>query len=236
MTMRLLFIAPHSTVSADAELAGIASGTTPEIVNGLLDRAGLDRLLRDDKVQYDAIHFCGHGSKSVLELSDGLLEANDFATMLDKQKSVRFVIVNACDSLSTGAAVHNVLHVPVVAMDAPIEDRAAVHFARVFYSTYRRNQHVGDAFDAAVKSLLRVFPAQAIIPTIINGDMATNAKMGDCMTYVQTEIKAMNVKLDAIGETVDELKGQQSRTTLTLLILLLIAQLITPWLTHLFAG
>jgi hypothetical protein len=234
--MRLLFIAPYSTVSAEAELAGIASGTTPEIINGLLDRSGLDRALRDDKVQYDAIHFCGHGAKSVLELSDGLLEANDFATMLDKQKRTKFVIINACDSLSTGAAVHNVLHVPVIAMDAPIEDRAAVHFARVFYSTYRRNSDVGDAFDTAIKSLLRVLPTQAIIPTIINGDMATTAGMGDCMNYVRAEIGMMNTKLDAIGDTVDQLKSQQSKTLLILLILLLVAQLITPWLTNLLAG
>lgn len=231
--MRLLFIAPTSTVSAGAELSRIASGHTLDVVDGLLDRAGLERALR--AAVYDAIHFCGHGAKSLLELSDGVLEADDLASMLDGQESAKFVIVNACDSLATGVTIHNALHVPVIAMDAPIEDRAAVRFAETFYRAYRRNGHVGEAFDTAKATLLRVFPSQATIPVLVNGDMATVGAIGDCMVYVRSELGAMNSKLDAIGATVDDLKDKQSRTTLLLLILLIIAQLMTPWLNSLLA-
>lgn len=231
--MRLLFIAPTSSVSAGAELARIATGHMVDVVDGLLDRAGLERALR--AAVYDAIHFCGHGAKSLLELSDGVMEAEDLAAMLDGQEAARFIIINACDSLSTGVVIHNALHVPVLAMDAPIEDRAAVRFAETFYRAYRRNGSVGEAFDTAKATLLRVFPTQAIVPVLINGDMATTVAIGDCMIYVKSELGTMHAKLDAIGATVDDLKDKQSRTTLLLLVLLIVAQLMTPWLNSLLA-
>ena len=215
-------------------MSRIASGHTVEVVDGLLDRAGLERALRNSDAE--AVHFCGHGDKSVLELGDGLLDKGDLVSMLDGLVNIKFVIVNACDSLATGVAIHNALHVPVIAMDAPIEDRAAVRFAETFYRVYKRNGHVGGAFDSARETLLRLYPGQANIPTLINGDMATSAVIGECMQYVRTEIGAMNVKLDSIGDTVDELKDQQSKTLLILLILLLVAQLLTPWLNNLLAG
>jgi hypothetical protein len=232
--MRLLFIAPQSTLASGAELSRIASGNTLEVIDGLLDRAGLERALRN--AQADAVHFCGHGGKSILELGDGALDKADLVAMLENLATVKFIIINACDSLATGVAIHNALHVPVIAMDAPIEDRAAVRFAETFYRTYRRNGHVGGAFDTARATLLRLFPGQGQVPVLINGDMATSAVMGECMQYVRTEIATMNEKLDVIGVTVDSLKSQQSKTLLILLILLLVAQLMTPWLTHLFAG
>lgn len=232
--MRLLFIAPQSTLASGAELSRIASGNTLEVIDGLLDRAGLERALRN--AQADAVHFCGHGGKSILELGDGALDKADLVAMLENLATVKFIIINACDSLATGVAIHNALHVPVIAMDAPIEDKAAVRFAETFYRTYRRTGHVGGSFDTARETLLRLFPGQGQVPQLINGDMATSAAMGECMQYVRTEIGAMNVKLDAIGVTVDELKSQQSRTLLILLILLLVAQLVTPWLNSLFAG
>lgn len=233
--MRLLFIAPTSNLAHGAELARIGSGMTLEIVDGLLDRAGLERALHD--ADADIVHFCGHGGKSVLELGDGPLDAGDLVSMLSsKLRNVKLFIINACDSLSVGIAIHNALHTPVIAMDAEIEDRAAVRFAESFYRAFRATGHVGGAFDTASDTLMRIYPNQAAIPVLINGDMATSAVIGECMTYVKTEIGAMNVKLDAIGVTVEELKGKQSKALQILLLLLLIAQLVTPWLNHIFGN
>ena len=122
--MRLLFIAPTSSLAHGAELSRIGSGMTLEIIDGLLDRAGLERALHD--ADADIVHFCGHGGMSVLELGDGALDAGDLVSMLGNLRKVKFFVINACDSLSVGIAIHNTLHVPVIAMDAEIEDRAAV--------------------------------------------------------------------------------------------------------------
>ena len=231
--MRLLFIAPTSSFAHGAELSRIGSGMTLEIIDGLLDRAGLERALHD--ADADIVHFCGHGGMSVLELGDGALDAGDLVSMLGNLRKVKFFVINACDSLSVGIAIHNTLHVPVIAMDAEIEDRAAVRFAESFYRGYRATGHVGGSFDTAKETLLRIYPNQAVIPVLVNGDMATGAVIGECMTYVKTEIGAMNVKLDAIGATVDELKGKRSNTLQILLLLLLLAQLVTPWLNQVLA-
>lgn len=232
--MRLLFIAPTSNLAHGAELSRVATGMTIEVVDGLLDRAGLERALRE--ADADIVHFCGHGGKSVLELGDGALDKGDLVSMLSGLRKVKFFIINACDSLSLGVAIHNALHTPVIAMDAEIQDRAAVRFAESFYRAYRATGHVGGAFDTARDTLLRIYPDQAIIPVLINGDMASGVAINECMSYVKTEIGLMNTKLDAIGTTVDELKGKQSRSLQALVVLLIIAQLLTPWLNHVFGG
>lgn len=230
--MRLLFIAPASNLSTNAELARIASGYTPEIVDGLIDRNGLERALRLDA--YDAIHFCGHAGKGVLQLSDGLIDSADLVSMLDGQRGARFFFINGCDSLSLGTALHNAYHIPVIAHDAEIEDKAAVKLAQRFYGDFRRTQNVGESFDSALKTLQRLYPEQALIPTLINGDMASNSQLADCMTYVKSEIGQMRLQLDTIEAQVNKIEGKQWRLLLVVGILLILAQLATPWLNRVF--
>lgn len=230
--MKLLFIAPQTNLSSSAEFMRIASGHTVEIADGMLDRAGLERALRTPA---DVVHFVGHGEKGILGLFLDNVDAVDLVSMLGAQCRCKLFFINACDSLSLGTAIHNSLHIPVIAHDAPIDDKAAVEFAAVFYRRYRTTQNVRESFDAAQESLMRRYPTQAVIPTIINGDMATSAELDEFIGFVRSEIVGMNTKLDAIEASVDGLRSHQSQTLLVLLSLLLLAQLATPVLNGLLA-
>ena len=232
--MHILFIAPASKLDTSTELASLASGNLLETVTGAVDRAGLERALR--AAQYDVLHFAGHGGKAMLELTDGLLDEADLVTMCQVQKRLRFVIVNACNSLSLAANLHNTMHVPVIAHDDEIGDAAAKRFVETFYRAYKQTNTIGESFNRAMRTIQRLFGDEINTPVLINGDMVTDGELNSCMAFVKEEIGAMRGQLNSIEADVQTLKNNQPRTLWILLTLLLLAQLITPWLNHLFGG
>lgn len=233
--MHILFVAPRSDLDTSVELARIASGNRPEIVDGAVDRAGLERALK--AAQYDVIHFAGHGGSGVLQLSDGLLDEADLTSMVEDQVRLRFIFVNACDSLRVGAALHNELHVPVIAHDTEIGDGAAKRFAETFYRAYKQTEQVKEAFGRALRTLGRLFEDDANAPVLINGDMATHGQLDDCLAYVTREINGMKAQLDSIEGDVHKLReGAQQRYYVPLTVILIFAVLLAPWLYNLLAG
>jgi hypothetical protein len=235
--MKLLFIAPQSNLSSHAELSRIASGNHMEIVDGLLDRAGLERALREPA---DVAHFCGHGGKHLLELSDGLIDSADLVSMLDAQREAKFFFVNACDSLSVATAIHNSLHIPVIAHDKPIDDKAAVRFAERFYREYKRSCDVGRAFEAARETLMRLFPAEANTPVLINGckqdsmDYLTR-ELTSVFEHFNTRLDSQDKRLEAIEDNMRDMTRPQSGTKLIviLIMVLIVLQAATPVLNGL---
>lgn len=232
--MHILFIAPASKLDTATELTSLASGNLLDTVTGAVDRAGLERALK--AAQYDALHFAGHGGKGVLQLTDGLLDEADLVTMCQVQKRLKFIVVNACNSLALAATLHNALHVPVIAHDDEIGDAAAKRFVETYYRAYKQTNSIGEAYSRALRTIQRLFGEEVNAPVLINGDMVTDGELNNCMAFVKEEIGAMRGQLNSIEADVQELKGNQPRTLWILLTLLLLAQLITPWLNHLFGG
>lgn len=232
--MHILFIAPASKLDTTTELTSLVSGNLLDTVTGAVDRAGLERALK--AAQYDVLHFAGHGGKGMLELTDGLLDEADLVTMCQVQKRLRFVIVNACNSLALGAALHNTLHVPVIAHDDEIGDAAAKRFVETFYRAYKQTSNIAESYERGLRTIARLFGDEINTPVLINGDMVTDGELNSCMAFVREEIGAMRGQLNSIEADVQTLKNNQPRTLWILLTLLLLAQLITPWLNHLFGG
>lgn len=244
--MRILFIAPAAAnLDTTAELMRITSGNMVELVTGAVDRAGVERALR--AAPYDAVHISSHGDKGALYLTDGILDTADFVSMVAEQRNLKFVMVSACNSLSLGTALHNALHIPIIAHDSNIQDKAATRFAETFYRAFKQTKgDVHESFERAKATLLRVYPDQTAIPQLINGDMATVAELTDCMQYIREELgqvfERMNERLDrqdkrlaTIEATMTELhKPGRERIIVVGFVLLILAQLITPWLNALF--
>lgn len=231
--MRILFVAPAAPglglLDTGAELARIASGNQINVCDGNVDRTKLELSLRDG--QFDVVHFAQHGSRRGLELTDGTLEVADLVSMLEPQKALKLLFVNACNSVATGIELHNAFHVPTVAHDAPINDRAAVAFAETFYRAWRATD-IGSAFERGIKTLQVRFPEEARTPQLINGDMADKACMDGLRAEMTRGFQALNTRMDGIEVAVTELNNGRSKgvatMTITLLVLLLIAQVLTP--------
>ena len=104
-------------------------------------------LVLDGAVQFGIVHILAHGSTSVLDFGDERMSEAELVSLISAQKALQFVVLACCNGYEAAGGIHNALHVPVVAYNAPIEDRAAVEFARGFYRSWRRDRDVGQAVD-----------------------------------------------------------------------------------------
>jgi hypothetical protein len=241
--MRILMIVPASDIGMASEVMTLANGHLIDICSGNVDRAKLTLAL--GSTAYDVLHFAQHGNRLGLQFSDGLLEAGELVGMLLKtQRQLKFILLNACDSIPTAIEIHNALLVPVIAHNSAISDAVAIRFCEAFY----RNLRVMDlhaAFASAQVMLMRLFPESAAIPQLINGGRATidelGLKLDICaghMTQLQQEmseaLEQVNIRMSEMSEALEQTAGGRQRkvgiVTITLLGLLLLAQIATPLL------
>ena len=99
----------------------------------------------------------------------------------------------AATAYEAAGGIHNALHMPVVAYNAPIVDRAAVEFARGFYRSRRRDRDVSQAVDRAREALAVLFPSEAGGKVrLINGDMVTPGTFAACMGRIDERLDRMD--------------------------------------------
>ena len=130
-------------------------------------RAGLQSALR--RQEYHILHFVGHGDFDETTQSGALfltneqgnadpMAASDLATLLHNERSLRLVLLNACESAQTGqrnplGGVAQTLvqqgAPAVVAMRYPISDEAAITFAHEFYAALADGYSVDGALTEA---------------------------------------------------------------------------------------
>jgi hypothetical protein len=133
----------------------------------------------------------------------------------------------------TAGGIHNALHMPVVAYHAPIEDRAAVEFARDFYRSWQRDRDVSQAVDRGREALAGLYPSEAGKVPLLNGDMVTPSAFAACMEKIDARLDRMGAQLVGIEERLDRIEGVPERWLVigvVLVALLILAQVGTPFL------
>jgi hypothetical protein len=170
--------------------------------------------------------------------------------MLRKQRQLRFCLLNSCDSIATGVQIHNALSVPIVAMNAPIDDAAAVRFAEAFFRGVDSGLDLEKAVELGRGVLMRLFPSQAAMPQLINGSRATiddlMVKLNSCTGEMKADMTAMrgeltvafehfNARTDQLDDAISGLREISTlhlrRSVIILMLLMLgilIAQMMTP--------
>lgn len=231
--MKVLFVAPDGDLHVGAELARVASGNQVTVLDGLVDSQKLELALHE---QYDVIHFAQHGNRGILQMSDGVLGAADLVSMLGWQTSVQLVVVNACNSVAIGIVIHNALHVPVVAHDAPISDGAALTFAEAFYRALRTpRMTVAQAYERALRVLQVQYPDEARTPQLLNGDMASTHELDELRQYIEAGFARFDARLQKVERAVAMLgEGRHvflQYVMVILLLLLLVAQVMATWMS-----
>ena len=190
-------------------------------------------LVLDGAVQFGIVHILAHGSTSVLDFGDERMSEAELVSLISAQKALQFVVLACCNGYETAGGIHNALHVPVVAYNAPIEDRAAVEFARGFYRSWRRDQNVGQAVDRGREALAVLFPTEAGKVRLLNGDMVTPSAFGACMGKIDARLDQLGGDVAGINQRLDRMDQYPRRwlyVGLLLGLLLIAAQLGTPFL------
>jgi hypothetical protein len=119
------------------------------------------------------VHFSGHGQDGegiLLEDQHGAQRAVDGATLRELftilRRSIRVVVLNACESLPTIEAFRDIIDY-TIGMSAPISDPAAMLFAEAFYGALASGAPVADAFGLGVNRVRMEGSAEADIPRLL---------------------------------------------------------------------
>jgi hypothetical protein len=204
-------------------------------------------LALDGAVQFGIVHVLAHGASSVLDFGGERMSEAELVSLMSSQKVLQFVFLACCNGYEAAGGIPHALHVPVVAYNAPIDDRAAVEFARGFYRSWRRDQNVSQAVDRWREALAVLYPSEAPKVRLINGDMVTPGMFDACMGRIDERLEAMSqgmallsqssalltAQLVGIEERLDRMDKYPRRwlyVGLLLGVLLIVAQVGTPFL------
>jgi hypothetical protein len=102
--------------------------------------------------QPQIVHFCGHGLGSgglLLEDQSGQRQSVGTEALAQLFQplthQIECVVLNLCDSNVQAVAIHQYINC-VIGMKTPIGDRAAIHFAKGFYTALGSGRSYADAY------------------------------------------------------------------------------------------
>ena len=156
--LAVLVVAPGAQgLQNQLESLSIArTGVTLTLLDGLVTQDNLRVYLRN--AAYDVVHFALHGQTEGLMLSDGPLPTTQLVALLQQQKNLRWVAINACYSLAVASDLHNALNVPLVAHPVELSDPAAVEFTAALYLNFTLTDNLEKALDTANTAMRLRFP------------------------------------------------------------------------------
>ena len=168
-------------------------------------------LVLDGAVQFGIVHILAHGATSVPDSGGERMSEAEIVSLISSQKALQFVFLACCNGYKAAGGIHNALHVPVVAYNAPIEDRAAVEFVRGFYRSWRRERDVGTGGGSGREALAMLFPTEAGKVRLGNGDMVTPSAFGAWMGKIDARMDAMGAQLAEINQRLDRMDAYPRR-------------------------
>ena len=234
---RVLVLSSGSGLDIAGELGAIlGSGFEVTLVRAA-NRQTVELAL-DEAVQFGIVHVLAHGlaslTASVLDFGGERMSEAELVSLMSSQQVLQFVFLACCNGYEAAGGIHNALHVPVVAYNAPIDDRAAVEFARGFYRSWRRDRDVEKAVDRGREALAVLYPSEAPKVRLINGDMVTPCMFGACMGRIDERLDAHGCAgLAGIETRLDRIEAVPQRWLIVgvvLVALLIAVQVGTPFL------
>lgn len=164
--LRILFVAanPHGDLKLGAELEEIRKrlgSEKGECDYQVIEDATYEALAERLTDSFHVVHFMGHGGfngdEGTLLLQDGEVRGTKLGNLIANQQKAHLVFLNACrtaeiprlngrDPFAGVASAMVAAGVPaVVAMQFPISDPAAIHFAARFYSQIAQGRAIEEA-------------------------------------------------------------------------------------------
>jgi len=147
------------------------------------------------------VHVLAHGATSVLDFGGERMSDAELVSLMSSQKVLQFVFLACCNGYEAAGGIYNALHVPVVAYNAPTEDRAAVEFSRGSYRSWRRDRDAEKAVDRGREALAVLFPSEAGKVRLIKGDMVTPGAFDVCMGRIDERLAAMSQGMALLSQT-----------------------------------
>ncbi len=209
--LAVLLVAP-GTQSLQNQLESLSiarTGVTLTLLDGLVTQDNLRVYLRN--AAYDVVHFALHGQTEGLMLSDGPLPTAQLAALLQQQKSLRWVAINACYSLAVATDLHNALNVPLVAHPVELSDPAAVEFTAALYLNFTLTDNLEKALDTA-NAAMRLRFSDAPRAKLLNGMTTEIGKLLLLSESLQEQIGMQGKLLHEVRQRLEAVEARQMQT------------------------
>ncbi len=125
--------------------------------------------------EFQIVHISAHGVKKGIVLEDELGEAKtaSFPALASLFQSysppIQCVILNACHSATQGQLIS--LGVPyTIAMEGPINDKAAIEFSRGFYDAIGAGKSYKSAYKEGCRAVTLAAPDALFVPSFFSKD------------------------------------------------------------------
>ena len=171
----------------------------------------LDRL---DRQRYDVLLWSGHGTASVLMLSDCVVSPYALAVQVVRH-GISLVVLSACNSamrpeapaLSLGFQDVLPSHgITMVAMAQDVPDLVAVEYDVAFVRALEAGATVREAHSAGLEAA--ALAGNAAAPQLF---VADSTSMNETTLMADTQLlRSMNDKIDKVGEQVGDIKTRQA--------------------------
>lgn len=165
--MSTLVVAPASNINNLADWVASANGRQLTVLNGMVSVREVLAAIASGR--YRIIHFATHGCETALTVSDGEIPDHLLEDALRHAGHVELVIIGACSSIPVGARLYMAGVPRVLSWRTEVDDRAAVEWAKTFYSSLGMS---GDIWDAQVTAGEAVRRLGYEPPIFLNGRMA----------------------------------------------------------------
>lgn len=228
---RTLIISPDMGLDVTEEIIQAASGFAPKIFSGTVTRQRALEAISDG--EYDIIHIITHGKEHVLQMSDGIIEADMLEHAISSAKATaRVIFLNACRSAHTATSIYNHTNVAyAIGWTGDVSNQVAFTWARLFFEALRLNPNeITHAVQTANEAILKSYRIDADeLPLVLNGRARAMSEENDLLRQQVADLREKAEKSDrlyeelaAVKEDLDTLRKEYARRDIVRLPLWLI--------------
>jgi hypothetical protein len=143
--MKLLIVAPESSIDAVAELIAAVGAGRADILYGIVP--GREVIQRIRAGSYTALLIVAHGNRDALAMSDGLLNAALLEEAIRSAGGLRLVMLAACESIGPAAEIYIGGVSYAIGWAGQVDDDVARAYGVTFWNSYKlsRDPHAAHA-------------------------------------------------------------------------------------------
>jgi hypothetical protein len=194
--MRLLIIAPFSDLETHSEVMDAVGPSNTEILHGSISVKQVLEVIATG--EFEALHFAGHGERQSLTFTDGNLDSALLADAIRRHGNVTLCLLNSCQSVGVALACYSAGSVYAIGWQDDVGDSVANTFAFAFWSSYKMNGNIVDAYKTGRESVIWGH-AGSQTPALLNG--RTREAMNTIESLTREISKARYVTVGLFGIT-----------------------------------
>ena len=205
--LKILVIAPASTLQVSGEIAAIATNHNSIILQGQIRESDIQMAIRRHNY-FDVMWFCTHGGESGIELSSSTLLSPDSLVSFVKAARSSLVVINSCSTEELAQRIVANGKTDCIYSFAAVSNGEAVNIASLLAAELAANQTYYEAFEivAPETGTYRFLAAdeESLFVLRRRGEESGFEKVEDKLERVSDKLTTMNLAI-SLRSTINSL-------------------------------